>query len=176
MTEWNNRIIESGVEAADQLLAHPANFRVHPSTQREAMNGALGEIGWIRQVVVNEQTGRILDGHLRAELAREAGEHVPVLYVDVDEGEEHFILATLDPSAALADFDSDIIEQLRQDTAFDDPTLARLFTPADPNETPPEDQYQAQAGLIIECDSKAEQEQALGDMQALGLKAKAITV
>ena len=40
-TAWRNRIIGSGEEAPDQLLANPANWRIHPKAQQDALAGAL---------------------------------------------------------------------------------------------------------------------------------------
>jgi hypothetical protein len=37
-------------------------------------DGALGEVGWVAQVLVNTTTGRVVDGHLRVELARSRNE------------------------------------------------------------------------------------------------------
>ncbi len=39
---WRNRITGTGEEAPDQLLANPANWRVHPKAQQDALAGALG--------------------------------------------------------------------------------------------------------------------------------------
>lgn len=53
-------------------------------------------------VIVNKRTNRIVDGHLRVEMASDKGEQVPVDYVDLSEEEENLILTTLDPIATLA--------------------------------------------------------------------------
>ena len=44
---WRNRITGSGEEAPDQLLANPANWRIHPKAQQDALAGALdaGRLG-----------------------------------------------------------------------------------------------------------------------------------
>ncbi len=39
---WRNRITGAGEEAPDQLLANPANWRIHPKAQQDALAGALG--------------------------------------------------------------------------------------------------------------------------------------
>ena len=49
-TTWRNRITGSGQEAPDQLLANPANWRIHPKAQRDALAGALDQVGWVQQV------------------------------------------------------------------------------------------------------------------------------
>jgi DNA modification methylase len=70
------------------------------------MSGALDEVGWVQNVVVNRRSGRIIDGHLRVELATKRGEAtVPVVFVDLDEEDERLVLATLDPIAAMAEAD-----------------------------------------------------------------------
>jgi len=95
---WRNRITGSGEEASDQLLANPANWRIHPKAQQDALAGALDQVGWVQQVMVNRRTGFVVDGHARVALALRRGEPtVPVLYVDLDANEEALVLATLDP-------------------------------------------------------------------------------
>jgi hypothetical protein len=48
-TGWRNRITGSGEEAPDQLLANPANWRIHPKAQQDALAGALDAVGWVRR-------------------------------------------------------------------------------------------------------------------------------
>jgi len=61
----------------------------------------LDEVGLVQSVVVDRTTGRLLDGHLRAELAITAGQPtILVVYVELSEEDEHIILASLDPIAA----------------------------------------------------------------------------
>lgn len=104
---WRNRIVGSGEEKPDQLLANPKNWRIHPRQQQEALAGVLDEVGWVQQVLVNKRTGCVVDGHLRVSLAlRREEPTVPVLYVDLDEAEEALVLATLDPISAMAGTDS----------------------------------------------------------------------
>ena len=110
---WRNRIVGTGEEAPDQLLANPANWRIHPKAQQDALGDALDDIGWIQQVVVNRQSGHLIDGHLRVSLALRNNEPtVPVLYVDLDEREEALALATLDPIAAMAAADKAKLDAL----------------------------------------------------------------
>jgi len=81
--------------------------------QADALSGVLSEVGVVQSVIVNERTGRMLDGHLRAELAVARAEPtVPVVYVDLDESEERLILATFDPLGALADTDGAALREL----------------------------------------------------------------
>jgi DNA modification methylase len=110
---WRSRIVGQGEEAPDQLLANPANYRIHGKSQQDALNDVLDDIGWIQQVVVNQQNGHVIDGHLRIALAMRNHEAtVPVLYVDLDDREEALALATIDPISAMAAYDKQKLDEL----------------------------------------------------------------
>ena len=90
---WRNRIVGTGEEAPDQLLANPRNWRLHPRNQQAALAGSLDAVGWVHQVMVNRQTGFVVDGHARVALAISRNEpSVPVLYVDLSPDEEALVL------------------------------------------------------------------------------------
>ncbi|MFA5693595.1 MAG: ParB N-terminal domain-containing protein, partial [Acholeplasmataceae bacterium] len=94
---WESRIIGHGEMDPHELIPNPKNWRTHPKLQEKALEGALEDIGWIQDVIVNERTGKLLDGHLRVELAKKRGEHkIPVVMVDLSEEEEELALITLD--------------------------------------------------------------------------------
>jgi DNA modification methylase len=100
---WRSRITAHGEVAPSDLLPNPRNWRTHPTEQQRALAGALAEVGWVTEVIVNQTTGRLVDGHLRVELALQRQESsVPVTYVDLSEEEEGIVLATLDPIGAMA--------------------------------------------------------------------------
>jgi hypothetical protein len=127
-TGWRNRITGSGEEAPDQLLANPANWRIHPKAQQDALAGALDAVGWVQQVLVNRRTGFVVDGHARVALALSRGEpSVPVLYVDLDLDEEALVLATLDPLGAMAGRDDEKLRALLADVTVDDAGLLALL-------------------------------------------------
>lgn len=126
---WRNRIVRTGEEAPDQLLANPKNWRIHPKHQQAALEGVLGDVGWVQQVIVNERTGHVVDGHLRVSLALRRDEpRVPVVYVDLSEDEEALILATLDPITALAAMDREQLGDLLTDVHTSDAGLRALLT------------------------------------------------
>lgn len=115
-TPWQNRIVGHGEEAPDQLLANPGNWRIHPQFQQDALAGVLSEVGLVQNVIVNQRTGHLVDGHLRVSLAlRTKQPTIPVVYVDLDEAEEALVLATLDPLSALAATDAEKLEALLHD-------------------------------------------------------------
>jgi len=113
---WRNRIIGYSEEAPDQLLASPSNWRIHPKNQQDALSGVLTEIGLVQNIICNQTTGHVVDGHLRITLAlRSEQPTVPVTWVDLTEEEEHLILASLDPIAAMAAADKVQLESLLRD-------------------------------------------------------------
>jgi len=125
---WRSRITGSGEEAPDQLLANPSNWRIHPKAQQDALAGALDQVGWVGQVLVNQRSGFVVDGHARVALALTRGEAtVPVLYVDLDPDEEALVLATLDPIGAMATADTAKLEELLAGIAVDDAGLLALL-------------------------------------------------
>lgn len=112
-TAWRNRIVAHGTEAPDQLLANPQNFRIHPKAQQDHLAAVLDQVGFVQDVIVNQRTGHVVDGHLRVELAISRGEEsIPVVYVDLDEDEERLVLATFDPISAMAVPDREILSGL----------------------------------------------------------------
>jgi hypothetical protein len=126
---WRNRITGTGEEAPDQLLANPANWRIHPKAQQDALAGALDQVGWVQQVLVNRRSGFVVDGHARVALALTRGEtSVPVLYVDLEPEEEALVLATLDPIGAMATRDDDKLRALLAEISVDDAGLVALLS------------------------------------------------
>lgn len=122
---WRNRIVGQGEEAPDQLLANPRNWRIHPKAQQDALAGALDQVGWVQQVIVNRRTGMLVDGHLRVELAISRNEPtVPVVYVDLSPEEEALVLASIDPISAMAGRDDEKLRQLLAEVEFDSRELA----------------------------------------------------
>jgi hypothetical protein len=55
--------------SVDDTLAWYVDWRTHPPEQQRALAGALGEIDWVAEVLVNQTTGNVVAGHLRIELA-----------------------------------------------------------------------------------------------------------
>jgi DNA modification methylase len=113
---WKNRIIGQGEKPASQFLANDKNWRLHPQAQREALHGALNEVGWVAPVIENRRTGMLVDGHERVWQALQNGDAaVPFVEVDLDEAEEAYVLATLDPIGAMAAADAAKLDDLLRD-------------------------------------------------------------
>src|SRR2546428_571103 len=67
---WANRIVGHGEESPADLVANERNWRTHPQAQQDALAGVLDEVGFVQSVIVNQATGRLVDGHLRLGVAR----------------------------------------------------------------------------------------------------------
>lgn len=90
-TIFRDRITGHGEVDPAVLLDNPANYRRHSSAQQKAATGVLEEVGWIQGVIVNETTGVLVDGHLRAEPSRIVAhgcETVTIREADTDGGTE----------------------------------------------------------------------------------------
>ena len=130
---WQNRIIEQRRMAVADLKANPLNWRRHPKKQRAALSGALDEVGVVQGVIFNQRTGRLVDGHLRLELALEHSEtELTVTVVDLSEEEERLVLATLDPIGALATADDKMISELVASVETANRDLAELLSQISP--------------------------------------------
>lgn len=126
---WRNRITGHGEESPAALVANPANWRQHPKNQQAALSGVLDEIGWVQDVIVNRQSGHIVDGHLRVSLALSRNEPtVPVVYVDLSPAEEALVLATIDPLSAMAETDTTALESLLRDVATGDAAVMEMLS------------------------------------------------
>jgi hypothetical protein len=140
---WRNRIVRSGDAALAEITANPANWRTHPKHQADALSGVLDAVGYVQQVVINARSGRLVDGHLRVELAERHGEtSVPAVWVDLSDDEEALILATLDPLGALAGRDDAALRSLLRSVSTSDDALAAMLAELAPavvvEPTPPE--------------------------------------
>ncbi len=125
--QWVKKIVGSADVPPGELAANDKNFRVHPPAQRDALLGAIGDIGFIRSVTVNKRTDRILDGHLRVALALETGQlTIPVEYVDLTE-EEAEALATIDPLAALAETNREKLDALLREVRARSPAVTAML-------------------------------------------------
>ena len=111
-TPWRNRIVRSEVVDPGPILANPLNARFHDDVQRSALRAVLDKVGWVAPVIVNDNTGVLVDGHLRVEEALKRGEMVPVQFVDLTEEEQNLMLMAMDPIAALASTDERKLQDL----------------------------------------------------------------
>ncbi len=149
---WRSRIVAHSEVSPADLIPHSLNPRRHPKAQWDALAAVLRDRGWISEIVASRTSMHILDGHLRVELALAHGEAtVPVTWVDIDEAEEPFFVATHDQIGAMASLDTAALDALLRDITTEDPAIAQLLGtiaqeaglsfarvgPTDPDEVPP---------------------------------------
>lgn len=88
---------DGGVEMVpiSDISAHPGNWQIHPAQQGDALRQSLDEFGVVQPCTFNRQTGHLLDGHLRLDIAIERGQDALFCrVVDWDaHKEERFLLA-----------------------------------------------------------------------------------
>jgi len=114
VSDYRNRIVGLEYVDAGGLVAHPGNWRGHPTAQAEALKGVLKEVGIAGALLAyrSERAGGalvVIDGHLRREAAPQQW---PVLVLDVDDEEADYILATHDPLAVMATADAGALDAL----------------------------------------------------------------
>jgi hypothetical protein len=130
-----------------ELAEHPMNWKTHPEAQVVALTDAIAQVGWAGACLLNERTGRLLDGHARRKVAlAQGGKKVPVLVGAWSDEQERLILATLDPLGALAEADGPALEALLLEVQTDSPALLALLDslrPAAPDEPAPPDEFGA---------------------------------
>lgn len=180
---YANRIVGHGTEHPEDIRANPRNWRLHPNNQRAALRASLSGIGWVQQVIINRQTGLLVDGHARVEEALRAGEDsVPVVYVDLSEAEERKALAMIDPIGSLAGTDEETLRILADSAAAVAPGVEAALeamlagAPVEDFEPPDKDPYREQFGLIVICEGVDDQIAALEDLERRGYTCKPIEV
>jgi site-specific DNA-methyltransferase (adenine-specific) len=100
---WEMKVVGHALVDPRTLTAHPDNPKTHPVEQDVVVEASLRELGWLKSIVVNTTTGRVLDGHERLALALRRGmREVPVEYVALAAADEGKALMLLDATAALA--------------------------------------------------------------------------
>ncbi len=126
---WRNRIVGHANVDPKTLVPNERNWRRHPTAQAAALDGILSEVGTVQSVIVNKLTGRLVDGHLRLDLALKSKQPtVPVVYVELEPEEEALVLATLDPVAALAEADSAKLDELLRDVTTGNAAVIEMLS------------------------------------------------
>jgi len=127
--QWANRIVGYADVEPSQLVPSDYNFRRHPKPQQDALTGLIGQIGYIDPVLVQAGTDRVIDGHLRVELALRTNQPtVPVQYVDLTDAEADLALATIDPISAMAYHDAANLKALLDDVSTSDAAVMAMLS------------------------------------------------
>lgn len=112
-----------------ELEDNPSNWRRHPEAQTAALADIIGEVGWAGACLLNERTGRLIDGHARKKIALARNEQkIPVLVGSWDEATEKKILLTLDPLGAMAQADAQALDSLLREVQTGSEAVGRMLT------------------------------------------------
>jgi hypothetical protein len=112
----------------NSLTEHDLNWRTHPPYQTEVVAELIRKHGWIVPLVMNARSGKLIDGHDRRKIAIAQGmTAVPVVIGDWPIEQEPEILASLDPSAMLAQGDPEALHRLMQQLADPAPVIKQLI-------------------------------------------------
>jgi hypothetical protein len=128
MNTPRNRIKGHRRVRAGDLVPHELNPRLHSEAQRAALAALYEEVGFARSLLAYElPDGRLklIDGHLRREMNPDQIVEVEIL--DVDDGEARALLLSLDPLAALADYDRARLDELREAAVTRSDAVANLW-------------------------------------------------
>lgn len=109
------------------LTPNAKNPRQHPGTQRRAVEAGLQQLGWLTPLVMNSQTGNLIDGHLRREEAIEKNlPEVPVIVLDVPKEKEAAALGIIDKVSSMATYNEALTREIIESTRALDEELAAL--------------------------------------------------
>lgn len=112
------------------LNAHPGNWKDHPPEQRAALLASITRHGWLKTILYNDYTGRVLNGEARLLVALEQGlPLVPVWAISATEDEERAILLEFDQTGYLREVDHLALISLIAAVAESDSPLPTVFSP-----------------------------------------------
>lgn len=169
----------------DSLTLDPANARTHDQKNLSAIKGSLSRFGQRLPLVVQKQGMIVRAGNGRVMAARELGwTHMACVVVDESEVEATAFAIADNRSAELATWDDEALASLLDtlpkdvlpDTGFTDAELADLMeklTPAEPKEGL---QLTEQLGVLVECETEAQQREIYEEMEQRGLKCRVLTL
>jgi hypothetical protein len=178
-----NRVKDHRKVRAGDLVPHEWNFRAHPEAQKAALAGIYHEVGFARSLLAYElPDGRLklIDGHLRRDIAPDMEVDVEVL--DVTEEEARKLLLTIDPLAALAEQQGQLRRRLLDITPATNPDLQLAWQSAadavlqTPHQDPRRGVQSApeQYLILITCRDEMEQIELLLRFNKEGLECKAL--
>lgn len=119
----NSRAIRLVWADPNSLSDNQSNWRIHNEKQKKAVNLSIygrNGVGWADVALYNEGTGKLINGHLRKQLAIEKNEAMPVLVGKWTPKEERVLLASLDSTTGMASTDTKALADILR--SFDDAT------------------------------------------------------
>jgi ParB-like chromosome segregation protein Spo0J len=179
-----DRIKELRRVKASKLRPNPRNWRTHPPAQRDALRGVLAEVGYAGALLARELPDgslELIDGHLRAETTPEM--EVPVLILDLDDGEAAKLLALHDPLAGMAEANDEALADLLMQVDTENDAVRALLDGmlGDPELLPSGDDEAASPGdvdipeafqVVVQCRDESEQRAVFERLSGEGYRCK----
>lgn len=179
-----NRVIEHRRVRLGDLKPHPLNWRTHPKEQADALRGMLAEVGFAGTPLTQllpDGTLRLIDGHLRSETTPDL--MVDVAVTDLNDEEAKKLLATFDPLGAMAEANTEHLDELLQGVATESAAVqAMLDALARDNGLKAPDDADDSNGLaipekymvLVECEDEPHQAELLERFTAEGLTCRSL--
>jgi hypothetical protein len=178
-----NRIKGHRRVRAGDLVPHEWNFRLHPSSQKAALQAIYQEVGFARSLLAYElPDGRLklIDGHLRRDLDPEMEVDVEVL--DVSDAEARALLLSIDPLVALAETQEQLHQRLMDITPVNSEELRAAWEAAAREcveataaaDTKGFDSFPEQFLVLVTCRDESHQKELLARFHDEGLTCKAL--
>jgi ParB-like chromosome segregation protein Spo0J len=179
-----DRIKELRRVKASKLRPNPRNWRTHPQAQRDALRGVLAEVGYAGALLARELPDgslELIDGHLRAETTPEM--EVPVLILDLDDGEAAKLLALHDPLAGMAEANDEALADLLMQVDTENAAVRALLDGmlGNPELLPSGDDEAASPGdvdipeafqVVVQCRDESEQRAVFERLSGEGYRCK----
>jgi hypothetical protein len=182
-----DRIKELRRVRAGDLRPNPRNWRTHPATQQNALQGILAEVGYADALLARELPDgslELIDGHLRAQTTPDM--EVPVLVLDLNDDEALKLLAVLDPLAGMAETDREMLGGIVQEVETENDAIHELLQklagndeqPLDePSDKLPEEVEIPEAfQVVVECGNEEDQQAVYERLSGEGYKCKLLTL
>ena len=127
---YRNRVLELRYLKPGEIADHPHQWRLHPETQKAAVEGVLREIGiagvlLVYQSATNGGGYTAVDGHLRKSL--DANQPWPCVVLDVDDAESAYLLSTHDPLSAMAEASAAQLDALLREVSSGESAVQQLL-------------------------------------------------
>ena len=127
---YRNRVLELRYLKPGEIADHPHQWRLHPETQKAAVEGVLREIGIAGVLLVYQSAANgggytAVDGHLRKSL--DANQPWPCVVLDVDDAESAYLLSTHDPLSAMAEASAIQLEALLREVSSGESAVQQML-------------------------------------------------
>ena len=127
---YRNRVLDLRYLKPGEIADHPLQWRLHPETQKSAVEGVLREIGIAGVLLVYQSAANgggytAVDGHLRKSL--DANQPWPCVVLDVDDAESAYLLSTHDPLSTMADANAAQLAALLREVASGESAVQEML-------------------------------------------------